>query len=177
MTNLQKLRNILLGVAMIITAIVMIRYPEDSYRAVVSFLAVGFLVSGIATLGYYFTMARYMVGGKRVLYRGVVLFDFAIFSGTITDVPRVYVIIYLAVLHLFSGLVEILRSREAMGNGGKGWRLKLFHGIFNVVIAIGCLVFARRTNTAVYMYCIGIFYSGIIRVIQALRKTTFVYIR
>lgn len=177
MTKLQKLKNASFGIIMIITAIVMAIYPRDAYEYVIAFMAAGFFISSVATLFYYFTMARYMVGGKLILYRGVVLFDLALFTGTLADVPRIYVLIYLAVIHLFSGLVEILRSNEARGNGGKSWRLKLFHGLVDVVIAIGCIAFARKTNTAVYMYCFGILYSGIIRVIQAFRKTTFVYIR
>lgn len=177
MTKLQKIRTSLWGVMMIATAIVMAKYPHYAYGYVIIFMALGFLISGIATLAYYFTMARYMVGGKLILYRGVVLFDFALVTAALADVPRIYVIIYLAVIHLFSGLVEILRSNEARGNGGKSWKLKLAHGLVNMIVAIGCLVYARRTNTAVYMYCIGIFYSGIIRIIQAFRRTTFVYIR
>ena len=177
MTKLQKLKNASFGIIMIITAIVMAIYPRDAYEYVIAFMAMGFLVSGVAKLGYYFTMARYMVGGRLILYSGVVLFDFALITGTLVDVPRIYVLIYLAVIHLFSGLVEILRSNEAHGNGGKSWRLKLAHGLVDVVIAIGCITFARKTNTAVYMYCFGIFYSGVIRIIQAFRKTTFVYIR
>lgn len=177
MTKLQRIRTALFGAGMMVAAVIMAIYPADAYETVIVFLAVGFLVSSIATLSYYFTMAKYMVGGRMILYRGVVLFDFAIFTGSLVDVPRFYVLIYLAVIHMFSGLVEILRSREARGTGGKGWRLKLFHGFFNMVVAISCIVFARKTNTAVYIYCIGIFYSGLIRVIQSFRKTAFVYIR
>ena len=177
MTKFQRIRNSLFGVAMIVTAFFLAYYPKEAYEVVISFLAIGFLVSGIATLSYYFTMARYMVGGKMILYRGVLLFDFAIFSGALTDVPRFYVLVYLAVIHLFSGLIEVLRSSEARGNGGKSWGLKLIHGIINITVTICCLVFAKKTNTAVYIYCAGIFYSGIIRIVQAFRKTSFVYIR
>lgn len=177
MTKLQKIRSSLFGVVMVITAVIMAKYPRDAYEFVIFFLAIGFLVSGVAALIYYFTMARFMVGGKMTLYRGVVLLDFAIFTGALADVPRIYVIIYLSVIHMFSGFVEILRARETMGTGGKSWKLKLVHGLLNMVVAIGCIAFARKTNTAVYMYCIGIFSSGIVRIIQAFRQTTFVYIR
>ncbi|WP_022765530.1 DUF308 domain-containing protein [Butyrivibrio sp. XPD2006] len=177
MTKLQKLRTAAFGIIMVITSVILARYPRDAYKYIIVFMATGLFISGVETLIYYFTMAKYMVGGKLILYRGVVLFDFALVTGALADVPRIYVLIYLAVIHLFSGLVEILRSNEARDNGGKSWRLKLFHGLVDVVVAIGCIVFARRTNTAVYMYCFGIFYSGIIRIIQSFRKTTFVYIR
>ena len=177
MTKLQKLKNASFGLIMVITAVIMAKYPRDAYEFVIAFMTMGFFISGVATLGYYFTMARYMVGGRLIHYRGVVLFDFALITGALVDVPRIYVLIYLATIHLFSGLVEILRSNEARGNGGKSWRLKLVHGLVDMVVAIGCIVLARKTNTAVYVYCFGIFYSGIIRVIQAFRKTTFVYIR
>ena len=83
---------------MMVAAAVMAYKPKDAYASVIVFMALGFFVTSVATLGYYFTMAKYMVGGRMILYRGVVLFDFAILTGSITDVPRFYVIIYLAVL-------------------------------------------------------------------------------
>ena len=177
MTKLQRIRNSIYGAAMMVVAILLTVFPKDAYGAVIVLLALSLLVSSIASLLYYFTMARFMVGGKMVLYRGVIILDFAIFTGTLVDVPRAYILIYLAVIHLFSGLVEILRSRETRGTGGRGWRLKLFHGLLNVAVSVSCIVFARKTNAAVYIYCAGIFYSGLIRLIQSFRKTTFAYIR
>ena len=86
MTRLQKIRNSLFGIAMMVVAVVMAYKPKDAYASVIVFMALGFFVSSVATLGYYFTMAKYMVGGRMILYRGVVLFDFAILGGVYAEV-------------------------------------------------------------------------------------------
>ena len=159
------------------TAVVMMFYPKEAYSYVLIFMATGFILSGISTLVYYFTMARYMVGGKLSLYKAVVLIDFGFLTQSLADVPRFYVIIYLAVIHMFSGFVEILRSREAIQSGARQWKLKLTHGLVNILVSVVCLAMARKTNTAVYMYCLGIIYSGIIRIVTTFRRTELLYVR
>ncbi len=177
MTKFQKINSVVTGFFMIFAATVMMLYPNDSYVIVLAFLGFGFLLSGIKALFYYFTMAIYMVGGKASLYRGVILMNFGALTISLADVPKGYVLIYLAVLHAFSGLVEILRANETRINGSKSFKLKLCNGILNVSMAICCIIFARKTGTAVIIYSIGLIYSALIRIITAFRKTTFVYVR
>ncbi len=177
MTKLQRVKNILAGLLIMVTAFLMFSYPDNSYLLILLFLGMGFLVTGIGTLVYFFTMARYMVGGKAILYKGVILVDFAVLTLSLTDVPKVYILIYLAVIHGFSGIVEILRAGETRRSGSRNFKLKLFHGILNIAMALCCIIFVNKTNTAVFVYCLGLFYSGMIRVITAFRRTTFVYIQ
>ena len=122
-------------------------------------------------------MARYMVGGKESLYRGIIFLDFALFTMSLSDVPKVYVLMYLALVHAFSGLVDILRAIEAKRYSSKNWRLKLFHGILNVVVAASCFIFINNPNTSGLVYGLGLVYSGLLRIASAFRRTTFIYIR
>ncbi len=177
MSLFQKIQHITIGVLMILSGIVIFLFPSVSYTYVLLLLGGGLLISGLSTLIYFFTMAVYMVGGKTILYRGIIYVDFAILTFTLTDVPKIYVLIYLAVIHGFAGLVDILRARETISNGSSSWKLKMFHGILDVLVALSCIFFAKKTNTAVIIFSIGIIYSGILRIISSLRKSTFEYVR
>ncbi|MCR4807052.1 MAG: DUF308 domain-containing protein [Lachnospiraceae bacterium] len=177
MTKLQRVKSLAAGLIMVLTAVVMFKFPDDSYVFILTFLGVGFFVTGIGTLSYYFNMARFMVGGKMILYKGVILVDFAVLTCSLTDVPRIYILIYLAALHGFSGMIELLRAGETRRSGSTHYKLKLFHGILNIVMALSCVVFVGKPNTAVFIYSLGLVYSGIIRMVTAFRRTAFVYIR
>ena len=177
MTRFQKIRSLVMGLGYIIVGLAMIAFTNEAYIFVIFFLSMGLLISGIERLVYYFTMARYMVGGKAVLYRGVVLLDFALFTLSLNDVPKIYVLMYLALIHAFSGVVDILSALESKRYLSKNWKLKLFHGVLNVLVAASCFVFLKNPNTAVLVYGVGIVYSGILRLISAFRKTTIVFIR
>ena len=177
MTRFQKIRSLVMGLGYIIVGLAMIAFTNEAYIFVIFFLSMGLLISGIERLVYYFTMARYMVGGKAVLYRGVVLLDFALFTLSLNDVPKIYVLMYLALIHAFSGVVDILSALESKRYLSKNWKLKLSHGVLNVLVAASCFVFLKNPNTAVLVYGVGIVYSGILRLISAFRKTTIVFIR
>ena len=177
MTSFQKITNILWGISTIVVAIALFMFPRKSYIFVLLILSVGMLISGIGLLGYFFIMARYMVGGKLTLYKGVILLDFALLTISLTDVPRYYVIFYLVVVHAFTGFVEILRAREAWSYGAKIWMLKFAHGVVDIAMALCCIIFIRKTNTAVFIYSIGLVYSGIMRLVTGLRKTPLVYVQ
>ena len=177
MSKIQRITNLVLGLIVLVTGISMTVYTDDAYAFVIFFLSMGFLLSGIERLVYYFTMAKYMVGGKESLYRGIIFLDFALFTLSISDVPSIYILMYLALIHAFSGAVDILRAVEAKSYSSKHWKLKLFHGILNVAVSAGCFIFINNPGVAVLVYGIGLVYSGILRIISAFRKTTFVYIR
>ena len=177
MTKLQRVRGFLFGALTIMMAIILVVNPEDGYDAVLGLLSLSMAVSAIGALYHYFTMARFMVGGKYVLYRGVIFLDFAILTGTLTDLPEVLVLIYLVIIHAFSGAVELLRANEGRMYGARSWKVKFLHGCVNVLIAIACVVFINNHNTAVIIYSIGLIYSGITRIANSFRKTTFIYIQ
>ena len=170
MTKLQRVRNIFVALVMLMVAAVMLYYGAESFLFVVTFLAISILASGVGTLFYYFTMARYTVGGKTMLYKGVILLEIGLFTWSINDVPRVYILIYLAAIHAFSGLVEVLRARETGLQGFRHYKLKLTHGIVDIAMALCCLLFIGSARTAVNIYCAGVAYSALMRIITACRR-------
>ena len=171
-----RIGKILTGILIIAAAVCMILLPEIGYYVIALILGFSLLFSGIASLIYYFTMARFMVNGRMILFKGVILLDFGLVSASLIDMPKIYLIIYLVVVHAFSGVVELLRSMEARSYGAS-WKLKLSHGIINLLLALCCLVFIKMTNMAIYIYAAGLMYSAAIRIITALRKTALVYIQ
>ena len=171
MTKFQRLRRILFGILMIIVAGIMVEYADKAYIAILVFIGWGFLATGVGSMFYYFTMARFMVGGRRALYIGVILMDFGIITMSLSDVPGIYVLLYLAILHAFAGVIEILRARETRKNGSKHFKLKLSHGIIDVLLAVWCIIFIKNTKIAVFIYSFGLIYSGIMYVISGFRRT------
>ena len=177
MTKFKRIREILIGIIMMAAAVLIVCYPKEGYTFILGVLSTVFIIRGISNLIYYFRMARYMVEGKRSLYMGVMMLDFGIMTGTLTDVPHYYILLYLVGINAFAGAVDILRALEAKRYGARSWKLKICQGIGNLILALACLVFIRYSNTAVIIYAIGLFFSAIMRIITACRKTKLIYIQ
>jgi uncharacterized membrane protein HdeD (DUF308 family) len=176
MTKLQRVREIITGIITVLIALLMLLEPSEGYTAVIGILSLVYTVRGISMIIYYFTMARFMVGGRTALYIGIIMFDFGILTGTLTDVPHFYVLLYLIGIHAFSGAIEMMRASESRRYGG-AWRLKLGHSIIDIIMALLCIVFLSRLSVAVIIYAIGLMYSSVLRIISACGRTKFVYIQ
>ena len=177
MSKVQRVESFLIGIVMILLAVIMIRSPELGYYLVIFILGITLLIYGIRSLIYYFTMACHMVGGKAILYKGFIIFDLGIFTFTLTDIPIVYVLLYLIGVHLISGGLDILSAIDAKKAGSHSWRLKLIGGILSILIAVACIIYRNSTTLMVYIYSSGLIYSGIFKIISAFRKTAIVYIQ
>lgn len=178
MTLFQRIKKILFAFIMIIVAVILLTLDDnDGLETVLFILTTGFAIKGIKDIIFYFTMARHMVGGKMILFQGVVVLDFAMFTGSLSGVPQIYVMVYLISIHAFSGAVEVLRAMEAKRTVEGPWKVKFSHGIVNIVLALLCLVFIMNTATAVMIYSVGLLYSAFIRIISAFRRTSFLLIR
>ena len=176
MTKLQRIKEIAFGLIMTAYALLLFITPEKSFPAIVAVLSLIYTVRGISTIIYYFTMARYMTDGRSILYKGVILLDFGLLTSVLTNVPHIYVLLYLLIMHAFSGAVEILRAQEAAKYGG-AWKLKMFHGIVDLLLALTCIIFIRQQSIAVIVFAVGLVYSAILRIISAFRETKLIYIQ
>ncbi len=177
MTVYQRIKKILFSLCMLGVALFFILKPSDTaYQIVVAILSLGLTIAGIKDIIFYFTMARHMVGGKMILIQGVIIFDFAIITGSLADVPKIYILLYLIGIHAFSGVVEILRAMEARRTVDGPWKIKFSHGIVNLILAIACLIFIRQSNTALIIYSLGLMYSAVVRLFDAFGKKAFVVI-
>ena len=168
MTNIQKINNVVLGIISIAVAIYMIIDPQDGYLLMLFILSFSLAFRGLKELFYFFTMGRHMVGGRFSLYKGVFLLDIGFFTGSLIDIPKTYVMIY---------LVEILRVMETRRYGSKSWKLKFSHGIINILLAVFCIVFIKHQRTVILVYALGLIYSALIRIVSAFRKTAFIFIQ
>jgi Na+/phosphate symporter len=174
MTVYQRIKKILFSLCMLGVALFFFLNPSDTaYKIVVAILSLGLASAGIKDIVFYFTMARHMVGGKMILIQGVIIFDFAIITSSLADVPKIYILMYLIGIHAFSGVIEILRANEARKTVDGPWKIKFSHGIVNLILAIACLIFIRKSNTALIIYSLGLMYSAVVRLFDAFGKTAF----
>ena len=97
MSNFQRVQNVVIGLCMILCAVILLAGEDDGCFLVMLILAFSLIIRGIAELIYYVTMARHMVGGKLILFIGVVLVDFGIFTISLADESKVVVVLYLPV--------------------------------------------------------------------------------
>ena len=72
---------------------------------------------------------------------GVIAFDFGIFTLSISDQHGVFIVLYLLGAHAFSGLVDILRAREAREFDAPNRKNSLAEGIANIGVAVVTVVF------------------------------------
>lgn len=177
MTKLQRIGNILSGLLMILGAWLILALPEYGYLIIVLILGIMFTILGIRYLVYFFTMARFMVGGQLILIYGLLATDFGLFSGTLAAVPKMYIMIYLVATFAVAGAVSLLRGFEAKRYNAPAWKGKMVYGIINIAAAILSLIFIRSAVALSIIYGIGLIYSGITRIVLAFRKTAIVYIQ
>ncbi len=177
MTKLQRIGNILAGLMMILGAWLILALPEYGYLIIILILGITFTIFGIRNLVYYFTMARFMVGGQTILIYGLLAVDFGMFSGTLVAVPKMYIMVYLVATYAVAGVVSLLRGFEAKRYNAPSWKGKLVYGMINIAAAVLSLVFIRSAAALSIIYGVGLIYSGITRIVLAFRKTAIVYIQ
>ena len=124
MTKLQRARELLGGLMMLAAGVLVICRPATGIRLIMLIIIVTMILKGLGSLSFYFTMARHMVGGKLQLYKGIILLDIGMFFMTLDDVPIIYLMLYLLVANLISGVIEILGAREARQMEAGSWKMK-----------------------------------------------------
>ena len=179
MTKVQRIKRILAGLLMLACSVLIFTEPELGLYIVALILCVSMLVSGVKDLLFYFTMARHMVGGKAMLYRGIIILDLGIFTLSMVDDPSLYIMLYLLIIHAFSGVMDIMRALEVRRYGAP-WRRSLINGVVNLTIAVLSVVvvlFLHSNDDLVFLYGVCLFYSGCVQLASAFRKTAIVYIQ
>ena len=176
MSAVERIKNVLIGLLIILGAVILIFFPEEGFIIIAGILSISLVAYGVKSLVYYLMLARHMVGGRIMLYLAVVVLDLGIFTMMLTKIPRIYIVLYLVVVYAFSVVIDILRALEAKKLQAPSWRFSLISGIINVVIVILCLVFINSTKMIVYLYSGGLIYLAIVRIVNAFRKTAIVYI-
>ena len=180
MTKFGRVMNAISALFMIAVAVLMFFLDAiHGLRLVMIVVQAGMTLRGLQAIVYYFSMARHMVGGKNVLFRGMIFLDLGVLAGTIFEHPAVYILIYISALHIFTGAVSALRANESR-KIGSSWRLKMAYGITNIALAlivVICGIAFGRLSIAVWVYSVGLIYSSVLNIISSFRKTEIVYIQ
>ena len=113
MTRINRIENFLIGLLMIAGSIALAINPEESLPVITAIMSVSLWIYGIRMMVYYLTMARHMVGGLRVLFRAILMLDLGYFAMGLTEIPLLYVMLYLAVMVDEAGGIHI-RSRSTV---------------------------------------------------------------
>lgn len=180
MTRTKRFIEIVKGLVTLVLAIYLIAFPYESMPFVLGLIGLGMTLNGIRSLVYYFSMARHMVGGKSVLYRGIIYLDIGILTSSLSDNPDLSIIIYVAAVNIFTGIVALLRAREEMAAGAPRWKAKLIRGIIRLLMAsavIVCGFVLKMPEASVYVYAAGLILSAFSRIAGAFRRTAIVYIQ
>ena len=175
MTSLQRVKTVFGGLMMLLGAVLLWNVPNEGYKLIGLILSLVLLAAGVRSLWFYFSMARNMVGGRLILFQGIIALDLGMFAYTLQEIPPIYILLYLLIGHLFSGAVDVMRAMEARRMKSK-WRLNLAYGIANILLAVACFFCVHNPALLSYVYAAGLAYSACLRIAQAFRKTTIVYI-
>ena len=176
MNTFKKILSIIWALIVIILSYFMITEPEIGHIVIVFVIAFGLIITGISYLVFYFKMAKHMVGGKGIFYYGVVYLNIGIFTLTLFDIQQLYIMIYLLSIYLFWGFITIMRALE-MKKMESPWKFKLFEGLGYILIAIIGIAFIQSMMITSIIYCAGLIYSAIMRIISNFRQTAIVYIQ
>jgi len=175
MTNIQRARAVFESLMMLLGVAILLVVPDQGYRIIAAILSVVLIVTGIRYLIFYFSMARNMVDGKLPLFYGIIALDLGLFAYTLQDIPPIYIVLYLLITHLFSGVIDVLRALEARRMGSR-WRLNMAIGAANVLLAFACGFCLHRLSLLTYVYAAGLTYSACLRMAQAFRRSAIIYI-
>ena len=180
MNKFQRIKSILFSLFLILLAVLLAVVPETSIQFIGLIISLMLLAYGVRQMWYYFSLARHMVGGKAILYQGIIVLDIALFSFSVTTISPAAVAVYLLSIFAFTGAVDILRALEAKKLAATAWKMKFITGIIHILAAVGILVsgvFFRSVSLLVYGYCVTLVYYAIVRIIRALRRTAIIYIQ
>ena len=164
-----RIGNLILAAVQIALSIILVLFPQNGYFIVAGILGISLAAYGIRNVVYYVSMARHMVGGRMILYFGLLVFDAGALILALSDVPPLYVMIYLIVIRALTGTIDILRAMEQKKMGSRSWKFMFISGLIHILIAVVCAIFIKSTEIAVYIYAAGLVYSAITRIINAVR--------
>ena len=176
MTLFQKIKNIVTAVFMILFALLLMILGEDAYLIILDILIFALILNAIRKLWFYFTMARYMTGGRAVLYRGILYFDLGLYAYTLNDVSSDYIMIYLSALLGFSGIVDVLNALDARKIHGP-WKLRMIRGAGTIFFAAFALISLRSPYTVVMIYSISLIYNAVMRICNVMKPQEIVMIQ
>ena len=138
---------------------------------------------GIDMISIVMTAALLLLGIKSLyfsLFAGIILTDLGVCAYMMQSFPPVYIMIYLLLIHSFYGATDIMVALRARRLKSKSWRIKLFTGLGNLTLGVLAIIFGFTGEdifSVIYIYALGVIYTGIMRMANAFRRTAVPYIQ
>lgn len=177
MNRFARIRSVLVGLLIISVSIIMFVIPDVGYIFATIILGSVLLLDGIKQFIYFFSMGIHMVGGKMILYRALITMDAGIFTISIHGVGQRYIMIYFIMYYFFAGVISIFRALEARRLEAGAWKMNLLSGLFEMVMAIICLINNNSEKVMLDMLCFALIVSALTRIAMAFRKSAIIYIQ
>ena len=132
MSKTKRIWNLISANLMINAALFLMIIPEYAFELIAVFLGLYLSFKGAKYLLYYITHAQHMVGGKRLLLVGIILFDLGVFATTLYDQARYIMVIYVIGAHFIGAVLNFARAFSNKKDGNTGWKIDLMQGIGNI---------------------------------------------
>ena len=161
----------------ILGAIAMMMVPEYGFEIIAALVGLMLIFKGLGYIIYYLTHANHMVGGKRILLIGLILFDAGMFASALADQAQAVLVIYVVACHLIAAVLNIVRTVGNKRDGNPGWKIDLAQFIGNITLVALCLIFIKHVEIPVYIYCAGVIYTSVLNIISSFKRTAIVYIQ
>ena len=176
MSNTKRVLRVLRSLLLLFCAVLLVQYPDNGYLFVVFILDVSLLLHGFRLLIYYFTMARFTVGGIMTLYKSIFVIDLGFFIFALSSTPQKYVMLYLIGGLVFSGGFDVFEATGARALEAASWRYQCFYGVVKILAALVCLFCLNSVKVVTLVYAAGLVHSAVSDMISAFRRTAIVYI-
>ena len=177
MSKFDRIKNIIIGIAVIVISVYMFAVPSTGYNMATLILGVVLLINGIKQFIYFFSMGIHMIGGKMILYRALITMDLSFFILSIRGIGQRYMMVYFIIYYLFAGIIIIFIAYESRKAEAGFWKWKLMLGIVKVTVAIMCIIYNNSEDVMLYLLCFGLIISAVMRIGMALKKTAIIYIQ
>ena len=177
MSRLQKATDLIEAGVLLVAATIIIVRPGAGYPIVLLMLSLALVFNGLSSLWYYFTMARHMVGGWRSLFTGILVLDAGLFTISLNQLPRIYILLYLSAVYIFKGGIDIVNAINAIKMESTHYKAKMVAGIINVVLGISCIALMKWDDYVVFVYAGGLVYNAVVKIVGFFRKEELVYIQ
>ena len=175
MRNIARIKNVVFALILIAFAVILLTMPQFGPMLILLVLGALMILSGIRSLIYYFTMAKNMVGGKKTLYHSIFIIDVGAFLMAGYSGSEQLILLYLMGLLAISGGIDLIRALESKKEGAP-WKLRFISALIAFVLLIASILSMSNKQLVVYIFCIGLLYNAITRIISAFRKTAVIYI-
>lgn len=177
MSKFNRIKNIIIGIAIIMVSISMLVFSGIGYYMATVILGVVLLINGIKQFVYFLSMGIHMIGGKMILYRALITLDLSFFILSIKGIGQRYIMAYFVIYYFFAGIITIFRAYESRKAEAAFWKWKLITGIIKVTVSIMCIINNNSEDVMLYLMCFGLIVSAITRIGMALKKTAIIYIQ